>query len=85
LPLQVRISRSFGLRLDMCDSQQLQQMPASRAFKDIRSLTLDLKQADLKEGCWDALGGFLASSMQQWSGIQSVTLYGQEHMDMTNT
>lgn len=80
----MRISRQFELRLFMRDTQQLQQMPASRAFAQVQDLRVDLQESDLQEGCWDALASFLASSVQQWPGLQGVTLYGEDHMDMSD-
>jgi hypothetical protein len=57
-------------------TQQLQQVPASRAFKQVESLSVTLEPGDLQQGCWDTLAGVLASSVQRWPDIQEVGLLG---------
>jgi hypothetical protein len=67
----VRSSRRFRLRLGLREAQQLQQVPAGRAFQQVESLSVDTGH-DLQLDCWDASAGVLASSLQRWPDIQEV-------------
>lgn len=72
----MRSSRRFKFRLGLQDAQQLQQVPASRAWQQVESLSVTLEPEDLQPGCWEALAGVLSSSVQRWVDIPEMHILG---------
>jgi hypothetical protein len=60
----------------MRDMVHLLEVPDSRAFQDVKVLTVDLEDSDLQAGCWGALGLFLVVCSRRWPGLEQVNLYG---------
>jgi hypothetical protein len=86
-PLQVRTSRRLRLWLGLQDTQQLQQVPASRAFQQVDALYINLQDSDLQQGlgCWWDMAERLSSSVQRWADIQEVGIYGDTDLFMEST
>lgn len=83
--LQVRTSRPFMLWLGLHEAQQLQQVPASRAFQHVEALCINIQDSDLEQDCWEDLADVLDSSVQLWTDIQEVTIYGDDDLYTEHT